>query len=103
MSSVCRAGWLAVLCSNKFNVGHYMQSFQANCLIPAMQYIGTFFFYHFIPLSVILTLPWGHKVSTKQNLVASLFSHSFQLFIVKFDMGLKQFRVKILNEKLLFY
>ena len=33
--------------------------------------ICTINFYHFIPLSLTLTLPGGHKVSTKQNLLAS--------------------------------
>ena len=34
--------------------------------------IGTIDFYHFIPLSLTLTLPGGHKVSAKQNLLASM-------------------------------
>ena len=33
--------------------------------------IGTIDFYHFVPLSLTLTLAGGHKVSTKQNLLAS--------------------------------
>ena len=33
--------------------------------------IGTIDFYHLIPLSLTLTLPGGHKVSAKQNLLAS--------------------------------
>ena len=37
--------------------------------------IGTIDFYHFIPLSVTLTLLGGHKVSAKENLLA-LFSRS---------------------------
>ena len=46
----------------------------ANCstkflFIPTM-HIGTIDFYNFIPFSLTLTLPWGHKVSTKQNLLA---------------------------------
>ena len=51
-----------------FNVGHYTQTFQAIFFIPAML-IGTINFYHFIPLSVTLTLSGGHKVSAKQNLL----------------------------------
>ena len=43
--------------------------------IPAML-IDTIVFYHLIPLSLILTLPGGHKVSAKQNLLAS-FSPTF--------------------------
>ena len=33
--------------------------------------IGTVDFYHFIPLSVNLTVAGSHKVSAKQNLLAS--------------------------------
>ena len=33
--------------------------------------IGTIDFYHFVPLSLTLTLPGGDKVSAKQNLLAS--------------------------------
>ena len=36
---------------------------------------GTIDFYHFIPLSLTLTFPEGHKVSAKPNLLA-LFSHT---------------------------
>ena len=39
-------------------------------------HIGTIDFYHFIPLSLTLTLAGGRKVSTKQNLLAS-FSETF--------------------------
>ena len=34
--------------------------------------IGANDFYHFISLSLTLTLPGGHKVSSKQNLYAVL-------------------------------
>ena len=43
--------------------------------IPAML-IGTIDCYYFILLSLTMTLPWSHKVSTKQNLLAS-FSPTF--------------------------
>ena len=33
--------------------------------------IGNIDFYHFIPLSLTLTLLGGHKVSAKQNLLAA--------------------------------
>ena len=39
-------------------------------VLPAM-FLGTIDFNHFIPLSLTLTLPGGHKVSAKQNLLAS--------------------------------
>ena len=61
---------LAILSGRNFNIGHYTQTFQPNFFIPAML-IGTTDFYHIILLSVTLTLAWGCKVSTKQNLLAS--------------------------------
>ena len=70
MCCVCQAGWPAVLHGKNFNIGHYMQTVQPKFLIPAM-FIGTIGFYHFIPLSLILTLPGCHRVSAKQNLLAS--------------------------------
>ena len=51
--------------------------FWPNLFIPAML-IGTIDFNHFILLSLILTLPAGHKVIAKQNLLASF---STTLFI----------------------
>ena len=59
-------------------------------------FIGTYGFYHFIPLSVTLTLAGGHKVSTKQNLLAS-FSYTSQLNGIKFGVVMKQFKLNILR------
>ena len=53
-----------------FNVGHYAHFFNQFIFIFAML-IGTKDFCHFILLSLILTLPGGHKVSAKQNTLAS--------------------------------
>ena len=39
--------------------------------------MNTIHFYHFIPLSLILTLPRGHKVSAKEKLLASFFFINF--------------------------
>ena len=36
---------------------------------------GTIDFYNFTPLLQTLTLAGGHKVSTKQNLLATVFAH----------------------------
>ena len=41
-----------------------MQTFQPIFVVPAM-FVGTIDFYHFIPLSLTLTLAGGHKVSAK--------------------------------------
>ena len=57
--------------------------------------IGTIDLQHFIPLSVILTLPGCHKVSAKQNLLAS-FSHTMQLNEIKSALMMKQFKLNIL-------
>ena len=67
------ARWLTWHGKN-FNVGHYTQTFQPNFFTPAI-HIGNIDFYHFIPLSLTLTLCGGHKVNTVQNLLAS-FSHT---------------------------
>ena len=73
--------WLAILCGKNFDVVHYGQTFLPIffffffCL-PAVL-IGTINFYHFIPLSVTLTLAGGHKVSNKQNLLVAISSTLF--------------------------
>ena len=69
-SSVRLAGRPAVLRGKNFNAGHYTQTVQPNCFIPAML-IGTIDFYHFMPFSLTLTLPGGNKVSAKPNQLAS--------------------------------
>ena len=70
-NKLCSAGPLAGQSSNlhdrKLNIGHYMQTCEPNLFIPAML-IGTIDFCHFIPFSLNLTLPGGHKVKAKQNL-----------------------------------
>ena len=66
--------WLAILGCKNFYIGLNMQSFQSNFVIHIML-IGTIDFCHFIPFSMSLTRAQGHKVSPKQNLLAS-FSHT---------------------------
>ena len=56
----------SILCGKNFNTEHYVQTFQPNMFILAML-IGTIHFCHIIPLSVALTLAWGHQVRRKQN------------------------------------
>ena len=64
--------------------------------------IGTIDFYGHIPLSLTSTLPWGHKVGAKQNLLAS-FSGTFFFFFflnlirLKFGVVMKQFKLNILR------
>ena len=62
-----------------------MQTIQSNFSIPAVV-IGMIDFCHFIPLSLTLTLPGGHKHSTKQRLFGFIFSHTFDLIRMKFDV-----------------
>ena len=50
--------------------------------------VGTIDFYHFIPLSLILTLAGDQKVSAKQDILAS-FSDTLQLVKVNFEAVLK--------------
>ena len=51
-----------ILRGKNFNVGHYTQIFQQKSCIPAML-IGTICFYHYIPISLTLslTLPGGTR------------------------------------------
>ena len=77
------------------------KTFQPKVFIPDM-HIGTIDFHHFIPLWQILMLTGVHKVSTKQNLLASFFFLSFSFFFfalirMKFDMVLKQLKLNILR------
>ena len=49
------AGQLAILHRKDLSAGHYVQTFQANFLIHA-KLLDTIDFYHFVPLSVTMTL-----------------------------------------------
>ena len=64
--------WLAccILPAKNFNFEYYTQTVQPNSFIPAML-IGTIDFYHFILLSLTLTLDGGHKIDAKQNLLCN--------------------------------
>ena len=70
--------------------------------MPAMP-ISTNDFYHFIPLSVAFALPGGggggggSQGQRKPNLLGFIFSHTFQLIRIKFDMALKQLKQFKLN------
>ena len=76
-----------------------LQTVQPNFFVPAML-LGTIDFYHFIPLSLVpfytafsLTLPGGHMVSR----CCLLFSHTFHLIRMKFDVVMMQFKLNILR------
>ena len=58
--------------------------------------ISTVDFYHFIPLSVTLTLADGSQAQHKPELVGFIFLHIFQLIRMQLDVMLKQFMLKIL-------
>ena len=55
-----------IACQKLLNVGHYTQTVKPNVFIPALL-IGTIDFYHFIPLSLTLTLSGGHKVTVQSK------------------------------------
>ena len=57
------------------NVGHHVQTFYPDFFVIPVMLIGTIDFYHFIPLSVTLTMAGGHTVCAKQNMLA-LLSHT---------------------------
>ena len=91
MSRVC----LAVLHGKNLNIGHFTQSFQLHIFLTCHAYR----YYRLLPLYTTFTdldLDRGHKVSTKQNLLASIFLHTLQLIRMKFKMVLKQFKLNIL-------
>ena len=66
----------AILGGKNFNIVCYAQTFQLQIVVPAML-METIDCYHFIQLSVTLTLAGRHKVSTMQNLLASFSSTLF--------------------------
>ena len=76
MSSVCLFGQPAgqpfILHDKNFDVEHNTTKCSTSFFFfLAAMLIGTIDFCHFIPLSMALTLAGSHKVSTKQNLLAS--------------------------------
>ena len=78
MNHVYSSSWLAnhpsTLHDENFNIGHYTQTAgPPNVVIPAML-ICIIAFYHFILLSLNLTLPGGHRACAKPSLLTS-FSH----------------------------
>ena len=79
-----------VLRSKICNVEHYIKTFHPNSFMHAML-IGAISFYHFISHSVTLPLARGHKVSKKQNLLAS-FSAEWDEY---FRMTMQQLKVTI--------
>ena len=78
--NLCSAGHSVFLHGKNINVGHNTQTFGPKLFIPAM-FTGTFDFYHLIPLSLTLTLLIGHKVSAKQNFLASSFRWSVWILL----------------------
>ena len=73
---LCNESCLAGLCSKNFNVGHHMQTSQQNFFTSAIL-MGISWLLPFGLLSQALTLPGGHKVSTKQNLLVLFFPTLF--------------------------
>ena len=65
-----------------FIVGHYRQTVPPNVFLPYMR-IGTTDFYHFIPLSLALTLHGGQR---EVKPIGFTFSHTLHLIRTKFDV-----------------
>ena len=74
-----------------FNIGDYTQTVQPFFFIPAILYIGTIDFYHFISFSLTLILLGGRKAKP----IGFIFSNTFHLIRVKFDVVMKQFKLNI--------
>ena len=102
--SVMSCVHLAVLVRQKL-VGHYTQTFQPNCFTPA-SLIGIIDFYRFKPLALTLTLPGrgrgqgrggggGSQGQCKAKPLGFIFSYTFQLIWMKFNLLLKQFKLNI--------
>ena len=81
----------AILRGKDFNVGHYTHTFQQNVFIRATL-VGTINFYHLLPT---LTLPAGHKVSNKKNILALFLTH-FSTEQDEIWYGKMQFKLNIL-------
>ena len=59
--------------------------------------ISTISFYHFILLSLTLTLPFSSQGQCKAEPIGFIFSHTFHLSRVKFDVVMKPFKLNILR------
>ena len=66
------ASWPSGFCGKIFNVGHCTLKFSTSFFFVSAKLLGTIDFYHFILLSLTFTLAASHKISAKQNLVASV-------------------------------
>ena len=62
----------------------------------AVMLIGTIDCYHFIPLSMTMTLAGDHK-SAQSKTLAFIFSNTFQAIKMKFYLEVKQFKLNILT------
>ena len=95
ISCACPAGQPSCV-TKTLTLDNTRKLFSQNVSILA-KLIDTINFYHLIPLSVTLALAASHKVSAKQNLVASFSCIRFQLIRLKFGVVLKQFKLNILK------
>ena len=58
--------------------------------------IGTIDFYHFYTTLTDFDLAWGSQGRRKAKYFGLIFSHTFQLIRMKFDIVLKQFKLNML-------
>ena len=97
LSHSCLSSWLAEpsILAKTLTLDITCELLNVIFFTPAM-HIGSIDFNHFVPLSLTLTFPGGHKVSGKQKHLVFIFMQSFQLIRMKFDIALKQFKLNIL-------
>ena len=92
---LCSSDQPTIMHGKNFNTGHYTQTFQPMFFIPAI-HIGTIDFYHFISTFTDLGHCCRSQGQCKAKPLGFIFSHTFQLIRRKFDILLKQFKLKIL-------
>ena len=77
---------------------YYISAFAVqlfDIVLPGITYrlhtlIGIIDFYHFVPLSVTLTIASDYKVSANAKPFGFIFWHTFQLMGMDFDMASRQ-------------
>ena len=89
-------GHPSVLCGKNLNVGHYLQNVQPKFYIAAML-LGTIWLLPFCTTFTDLDIAWGSQGQHKAKPAGFIFSQTFPLIRMKFDMMMKQFKLNILR------
>ena len=88
---LCLAVRPYILRGKNFNVRHYTQAVLPNIAILK----GTIDIYHFVPLSLNLTLPGSHKVTARKTYWLHFLT--FHLLRITFNEVMKQFKLNIMD------